>query len=184
MTTDLTVGKPSQKLFWFSIPLLLSVAFQQLYQMADSIIVGRFAETVEAGELALAAVGASYPITQLFVAVATGINIGTGVLVSQLFGAKRYLRMKTAISTALLTTTAVALLLTLIGAIGTTGIMNALSTPENIFADGSLYLRVYVFGLLFLFIYNVCTGIFNAMGDSRTPLILLVLSSVGNVHSG
>lgn len=113
MTTDLTVGKPSQKLFWFSIPLLLSVAFQQLYQMADSIIVGRFAETVEAGELALAAVGASYPITQLFVAVATGINIGTGVLVSQLFGAKRYLRMKTAISTALLTTTAVALLLTL-----------------------------------------------------------------------
>ena len=181
MTTDLTVGKTSQKLFWFSIPLLLSVAFQQLYQMADSIIVGRFAETVEAGELALAAVGASYPITQLFVAVATGINIGTGVLVSQLFGAKRYLRMKTAISTALLTTTAVALLLTLIGAVGTTGIMNALSTPENIFADGSLYLRVYVFGLLFLFIYNVCTGIFNAMGDSRTPLILLVLSSVGNV---
>ena len=181
MTTDLTVGKTSQKLFWFSIPLLLSVAFQQLYQMADSIIVGRFAETVEAGELALAAVGASYPITQLFVAVATGINIGTGVLVSQLFGAKRYLRMKTAISTALLTTTAVALLLTLIGAIGTHGIMNALSTPENIFADGSLYLRVYVFGLLFLFIYNVCTGIFNAMGDSRTPLILLVLSSVGNV---
>ena len=77
--------------------------------------------------------------------------------------------------TALLTTTTVALLLTLIGAIGTHGIMNALSTPENIFADGSLYLRVYVFGLLFLFIYNVCTGIFNAMGDSRTPLILLVL---------
>ena len=124
MTTDLTVGKPSQKLFWFSIPLLLSVAFQQLYQMADSIIVGRFAETVEAGELALAAVGASYPITQLFVAVATGINIGTGVLVSQLFGAKRYLRMKTAISTALLTTTTVALLLTLIGAIGTHGIIS------------------------------------------------------------
>ena len=118
MTTDLTVGKPSQKLFWFSIPLLLSVAFQQLYQMADSIIVGRFAETVEAGELALAAVGASYPITQLFVAVATGINIGTGVLVSQLFGAKRYLRMKTAISTALLTTTTVALLLTLIPQMG------------------------------------------------------------------
>ena len=67
--------------------------------MADSMIVGRFAESAQAGELALAAVGASYPITQLFVAVATGINIGTSVLVSQLFGAKRYLRMKTAIST-------------------------------------------------------------------------------------
>ena len=117
MTTDLTEGKPSKKLFWFSLPLLLSVAFQQLYQMADSMIVGRFAITPEAGELALAAVGASYPITQLFVAVATGVNIGTSVLVSQLFGAKRYLRMKTAVSTALVSTTVIALLLTLIGAI-------------------------------------------------------------------
>lgn len=181
MTTDLTEGKPSSKLFWFSLPLLLSVAFQQLYQMADSMIVGRFAATPAAGELALAAVGASYPITQLFVAVATGVNIGTSVLVSQLFGAKRYLRMKTAISTALLTTTVIALILTLIGALATGSIMRALQTPDNIFADGSLYLRVYVFGLLFLFIYNVCTGIFNAMGDSRTPLILLILSSVVNV---
>lgn len=181
MTTDLTEGKPSKKLFWFSLPLLLSVAFQQLYQMADSMIVGRFAITPEAGELALAAVGASYPITQLFVAVATGVNIGTSVLVSQLFGAKRYLRMKTAISTALITTAVIALLLTLVGALATDAMMAALQTPENIFQDGSLYLRVYVFGLLFLFIYNVCTGIFNAMGDSRTPLILLILSSVSNV---
>ena len=181
MTTDLTEGKPSKKLFWFSIPLLLSVAFQQLYQMADSMIVGRFAITPEAGELALAAVGASYPITQLFVAVATGVNIGTSVLVSQLFGAKRYLRMKTAISTALITAAVIALLLTLVGALATDAMMAALQTPENIFQDGSLYLRVYVFGLLFLFIYNVCTGIFNAMGDSRTPLILLILSSVSNV---
>ena len=145
------------------------------------MIVGRFAETAQAGELALAAVGASYPITQLFVAVATGINIGTSVLVSQLFGAKRYLRMKTAISTALVTTTVVALLLTLFGAIFTNGLMSALNTSADIFSDASLYLRVYVFGLLFLFIYNVCTGIFNAMGDSRTPLILLIISSVGNV---
>ena len=181
MTTDLTEGKPSKKLFWFSLPLLLSVAFQQLYQMADSMIVGRFAITPEAGELALAAVGASYPITQLFVAVATGVNIGTSVLVSQLFGAKRYLRMKTAVSTALVSTTVIALLLTLIGTLATGGIMSALQTPANIFDDGALYLRVYVFGLLFLFLYNVCTGIFNAMGDSRTPLVLLIISSVSNV---
>ena len=181
MTTDLTEGKPSQKLFWFSLPLLLSVAFQQLYQMADSVIVGRFAVSVQAGELALAAVGASYPVTQLFVAVATGINIGTSVLVSQLFGARRYVRMKSAVSTALLTTTAVALLLTLAGALGTDAVMDALKTPADIFSDGALYLRVYVFGLLFLFLYNVCTGIFNAMGDSRTPLVLLILSSVSNV---
>ncbi len=126
MTTDLTEGKPSTQLFWFSIPLLLSVAFQQLYQMADSMIVGRFAATPEAGELALAAVGASYPITQLFVAVATGVNIGTSVLVSQLFGAKRYLRMKTAVSTALITTAVIALLLTLVGALATDSMMAGL----------------------------------------------------------
>ena len=89
--------------------------------------------------------------------------------------------MKTAISTALITTTVVSLLLTLFGAICTNGLMSALNTSADIFADASLYLRVYVFGLLFLFIYNVCTGIFNAMGDSRTPLFLLILSSVGNV---
>ncbi|MCQ5129090.1 MATE family efflux transporter [Butyricicoccus faecihominis] len=176
MITDLTEGSPSKKLFWFSLPLLASVAFQQLYQMADSIIAGRFA-----GELALAAVGASFPITQLFVAVATGVNIGASVLVSQLFGAKKYLRMKSAVSTALLTTVAIALILTVIGVFATGGIMAALQTPTDVFADGALYLRVYVFGLLFLFIYNVCTGIFNAMGDSRTPLILLVLSSIANV---
>lgn len=158
------------------MPLLLSVAFQQLYQMADSVIAGRFA-----GELALAAVGASFPITQLFVAVATGVNIGASVLVSQLFGAKRFLRLKSAVSTALLTTVFVALLLTLVGAFATPSIMAALQTPADIFSDGSLYLRVYVFGLLFLFVYNVCTGIFNAMGDSRTPLVLLVFSSVLNV---
>ncbi|MDO4270646.1 MAG: MATE family efflux transporter [Eubacteriales bacterium] len=181
MTTDLTEGSPSKKLFWFSLPLLLSVAFQQLYQMADSIIVGRFAASAAAGELALAAVGASFPITQLFVAVATGVNIGASVLVSQLFGARRYVRMKSAVSTALLTTTAVALLLTLIGTFAAGGIMTALQTPADVFADGALYLRVYVFGLLFLFLYNVCTGIFNAMGDSRTPLALLIFSSVLNV---
>lgn len=176
MTTDLTEGSPSKKLFWFSIPLLLSVAFQQLYQMADSIIAGRFA-----GELALAAVGASYPITMLFVAVATGVNIGTSVLVSQLFGGKRYLRMKSAVSTSLLATVAIAAVLTLIGIVACDGMMAALQTPADIFADGSLYLRVYVFGVLFLFLYNVCTGVFNAMGDSRTPLVLLVLSSVINI---
>jgi len=176
LTTDLTEGIPSKKLFWFSIPLLASVAFQQLYQMADSIIAGRYA-----GELALEAVGASFPITQLFIAVATGVNIGTSVLTSQLFGAKRYVRMKSAVSTALITTTVVALLLTLIGGLTARSLMQLLETPAAIFADSALYLRVYIWGLLCLFLYNVCTGIFNAMGDSRTPLFLLILSSIGNV---
>lgn len=176
MTTDLTEGNPSKKLLFFSLPLLASVAFQQLYQMADSVIAGRFS-----GQAALAAVGASFPVTMLFVAVATGINIGASVLVSQLFGAKRYVRMKSAVSTALLSTVVVAVILTIVGVLACDPVMAALQTPADIFADGSLYLRVYVFGLLFLFLYNVCTGVFNAMGDSRTPLILLILSSILNI---
>lgn len=176
MTTDLTAGKPAKQLFFFSLPLLASVAFQQLYQMADSVIVGQFE-----GKLALAAVGASFPITQLFVAVATGLSIGTSVLVSQLFGAKRFLRLKSAVSTSLLSTLVVSALLALVGALTTDMMMSALQTPDNVFADGSLYLRVYMYGLIFLFLYNVCTGVFNAMGDSRTPLVLLVLSSVANI---
>ena len=89
--------------------------------------------------------------------------------------------MKTAISTALITTTVVSLLLTLFGAVCTNGLMSALNTRRIFSRTPGGLLRVYVFGLLFLFIYNVCTGIFNAMGDSRTPLFLLILSSVGNV---
>lgn len=176
MNTDLTEGNVPKQLLWFSIPLLASVAFQQLYQMADSIIVGQFA-----GELELAAVGASFPITQLFIAVAQGINIGASVLVSQLFGAKRFLRLKSAISTSIIATTVIALLLTVIAVFVCDDIMLALQTPADVLKNGSLYLQIYVFGLLFLFLYNVCTGIFNAMGDSKTPLILLILSSVVNV---
>ena len=129
MTTDLTVGKPSQKLFWFSIPLLLSVAFQQLYQMADSIIVGRFAETVEAGELALAAVGASYPITQLF---RCGRNRYQHRYRRTRLAAVRRKALSAHEDRHLDRTAhhhdggAAA---ALIGAIGTHGIMNALSTP-------------------------------------------------------
>lgn len=176
MIKDLTKGKPSTVLWQFSVPMFISVVFQQIYNIADSVIAGKFA-----GENALAAVGASYPITMIFMAVAIGSNIGCSVVISQLFGAKQYGKMKTAVSTTLISTAALSLILTLGGLAGTRFLMRLIQTPENIFADGALYLRIYIGGFLFLFLYNVCTGIFNSLGDSKTPLYFLIASSIGNI---
>lgn len=176
MTKDLTSGDPSRVLLGFSIPMLFSVMFQQLYNIADSVIAGKYA-----GVDALAAVGASYPITMIFIAIATGSNIGCSVLISQLFGAKDYSGMKTAIFTAIKIIIVMSIILTFAGVFLCNPMIMALDTPDNIFRDASLYLSIYIWGLLFLFIYNICTGIFTALGDSKTPLYFLIASSIGNV---
>ena len=142
----------------------------------DSIIAGKFA-----GVDALAAVGASYPITALFIAVATGSCIGASVIVSQFFGAKQYASMKSSISTCLISLASIAAILTVVGLVICDPLMRLLQTPDNIFADSALYLRIYIFGLLFLFIYNAATAVYNALGNSRTPLYFLIFSSVLNV---
>lgn len=176
MVKDLTVGKPSKVLWQFSIPMFISVIFQQLYNIADSVVAGKFA-----GEDALAAVGASYPVTMIFMAVAVGSNIGCSVIISQFFGAKRYKEMKTAIYTTLITCIVLSFALTVLGLLFCTPMMRLIQTPDNIFDDGALYLKIYIGGFLFLFLYNVCTGIFNSLGDSKTPLYFLIGSSVGNI---
>lgn len=176
MIKDLTEGKSSSVLWRFSIPMFVSVIFQQLYNIADSAIAGKFA-----GESALAAVGASYPITMIFMAVAVGSNIGCSVVISQLFGAKKYKEMKTAVSTTLLSCGALSAVLTVLGLLGTNGLLLLLNTPEDVFGDGALYLRIYIGGFLFLFLYNICTGVFTSLGDSRTPLYFLIGSSLSNI---
>lgn len=176
MTNDLTVGHPKNTLWRFLLPMLVSVMFQQFYNLADSMIAGRFA-----GEDALAAVGASYPITVIFMAFATGSNLGASVVVSRLFGARDYTRLKTAVNTAFTSCIALSLLLTLYGTVLNVPMMRWIRTPANVFSDGALYLRIYTFGLLFLILYNVCTGIFTAFGDSKTPLYFLIGSSIGNI---
>ncbi|MCI8464507.1 MAG: MATE family efflux transporter [Lachnospiraceae bacterium] len=176
MIKDLTEGKPSSVLWRFSIPMFVSVIFQQLYNIADSAIAGKFA-----GESALAAVGASYPITMIFMAVAVGSNIGCSVVISQLFGAKRYTEMKTAVSTTLFSSGVLAVALMVLGLLGTNGLLRLLNTPEDVFADGAVYLKIYIGGFLFLFLYNICTGVFTSLGDSRTPLYFLIGSSLSNI---
>lgn len=163
MIKDLTEGNPQKVLWQFTIPMFISVIFQQLYNIADSVIAGKFA-----GEDALAAVGASYPITMIFMAIAVGSNVGCAVVISQFFGAKEYGKMKTAVFTTLISSVVLSIVLMAAGLLGTRGLMEMIRTPENIFADGALYLKIYVGGFLFLFLYNVATGIFTSLGDSKT----------------
>lgn len=167
---------PGRTLFFFALPMILGNLFQQFYNMADSVIVGRFV-----GEDALAAVGASYALTTVFVMLAIGGGTGASVITSQYLGAGKYRRMKTSVSTALITFLGVSIVLALFG-LGFSGtILNALKTPVNILDSAKTYLKIYFCGLPFLFMYNVLAAMFNAMGDSKTPLCLLIFSSVLNV---
>lgn len=169
-------GAPQKALFFFALPMILGNLFQQFYNMADSVIVGRFV-----GEDALAAVGASYALTTVFVMLAIGGGTGSSVVTSQYLGAGKYREMKTSVSTALLSFLGLAMGLSLFG-LGCSGvILRALHTPDNILAEAGTYLKIYFCGLPFLFMYNILAAMFNAMGDSRTPLYLLIFSSLLNV---
>lgn len=172
----MTKGSPGKTLFFFAVPMVLGNLFQQFYNIVDSIIVGNFV-----GADALAAVGASASITFLFVAVATGLSLGASVIISQYFGAGRMGEMKTSIYTVLLTALGVSLVLTFFGILSADGILKFMNTPENIFADASVYLKIYFGGLVFLFLYNTLTAVFNAIGDSRSPLVFLAFSSICNI---
>lgn len=176
MNRDLTVGKPSTVLWKFCLPLLGSVLFQQLYNLADSWVAGKFIS-----QDALAAVGNSYEITLIFLAFAFGCNIGCSVLVSQLFGAKDYEKMKTAVYTAMISSGAVCLVLMTVGILGSSWLLRLIRTPQSVFADSALYLDIYVWGLPFVFFYNISTGIFSALGDSKTPFLFLAVSSLSNI---
>ena len=176
MNKDLTVGKPSSVLWRFCLPLFGSIIFQQLYNLADSFVAGRFV-----GENALAAVGNSYEITLIFIAFAFGCNIGCSVIVSQLFGAKRMADLKTAVYTTLIASGAVCLVLMGVGTLFCTNLLRMINTPEDILPDSKLYLDIYILGLPFVFYYNVATGIFSALGDSKTPFYFLAASSLSNI---
>ena len=176
MNKDLTVGKPESVLWKFCLPLFGSIIFQQLYNLADSFVAGKFV-----GESALAAVGNSYEITLIFIAFAFGCNIGCSVIVSQLFGAKRMADLKTAVYTTLISSGIVCLLLMGLGTLLCTDLLELIHTPEDILPDSKLYLDIYILGLPFVFYYNVATGIFSALGDSKTPFCFLAASSLSNI---
>ena len=176
MNKDLTVGRPETVLWKFCLPLFGSIIFQQLYNLADSFVAGKFV-----GESALAAVGNSYEITLIFIAFAFGCNIGCSVVVSQLFGAKKLSELKTAVYTTLISSGVVCLALMVFGTLFCTDLLELIHTPQDILADSKLYLDIYILGLPFVFYYNVATGIFSALGDSKTPFYFLAASSLSNI---
>lgn len=176
MNKDLTIGNPSTVLWKFCLPLFGSVIFQQLYNIADSLIAGKFI-----GENALAAVGNSYEITLIFIAFAFGCNMGCSVITSMLYGEKNFERMKTAIYTSILFTVVVCGFLMMVGFLFSENLLNLIHTPDLIFMDSTVYLDIYMLGLPFLFFYNVSNGIFSALGDSKTPFYFLAFSSCSNI---
>lgn len=176
MNKDLTLGNPQKILWSFCLPMFGSIVFQQLYNIADSLVAGKFL-----GENALAAVGNSYNITLIFIAFAFGCNIGCSVIVSQLFGAKDYSILKSSVYTTLIAGGVLCGILMIAGLLSCDTLLRLMKTQTNIMADSSLYLKIYIWGLPFLFFYNIATGIFSALGDSKTPFIFLAISSCSNI---
>ncbi len=173
---NLVTQAPGRALFFFALPMIVGNLFQQFYNMADSIIVGNLV-----GEDALAAVGASYSFTTVFIMVAIGGGIGASVLTSQYLGAEQYREMKSSVYTFLLAFAVLSTALAAFGLLVNPTVLRLLKTPENIMDDAVLYLQIYFLGLPFMFMYNILSSNFNALGKSNIPLILLIFSSLLNI---
>ena len=176
MENYMTEGNVMKSIAYFSIPLVLSSVFQQLYNLVDSIIVGNFV-----GENALAAVGASYSITMVFMSIAIGSGIGCSVVISQYYGAEFIKKMKTSIYTSIIAITILSVVLAVVGLCISDFLLEIMKTPSNIFEDASSYLKIYFLGLSFMFLYNIITSIFNALGESKVPMYFLIFSSFLNI---
>lgn len=175
-STYMLTEAPGRALLFFALPMILGNLFQQFYNIVDSVVVGRFVS-----EEALASVGASYAVTNVFIAVAIGGGIGSSVIISQFLGAKEPEKMKTAVSTTLINFLFISAALAFFGLLANDMILRVLKVPDNVFDDAALYLRIYFMGLPFLFMYNVQASVFNSLGDSKTPLRLLIFSSILNI---
>ena len=177
MTKDLTRGTPWRLILQFALPIMAGNLLQQLYNTADTIIVGNFN-----GQQALSAVGACASLTALFTALAIGFSIGAGVLISQYFGASREQELRQYAATAIVLMLAMGLLMSLIGVCSAGFLLaRALGTPEALLPLTLLYFRIYAAGLVFQFGYNIAAALLRALGDSKATLYFLLVSSILNV---
>lgn len=174
--TDMTQGSTTKHILKFALPLLLGNLVQQCYNLVDSIVVGK-----HVGKNALAAVGACGSLNFLFFSLSSGLSIGVGVIVAQYFGAGEEKQIKRSISNAVLVIASVALVISLAAVVFAPQILRMLSTPEKIIGDSITYLRITCAGLLAVALYNCVSSVLRALGDSRTPLIFLIISSIINI---
>lgn len=173
---DFTVGNEGRLILNFAIPMLIGNVFMQLYQAADTVVVGRFI-----GKEALAAVGASTPVVFLTIALVIGIGIGASIVISQYFGAKQYDKVRTTCDTLFIFLFVAAVVITLFGVVFSEWILHLMMLPEDIIPLAKQYLQIYFGGIVLLFGYNAIAAIFRGVGDSKTPLYFLIISSVLNI---
>lgn len=174
--TLMTSGSIGRKMLYFSVPLILGNLFQQLYNLVDSVVVGRFV-----GDNALAAVGAGGAIIQLLIGFIIGAAAGAGVVTSQYYGAQDREGVHKAVHTTLAISIACGIIVSVIGVISTPWILHAMGTPEEVFHEAEVYLKVFFAGHFFAVIYNLMAGILNAVGNSKRSLLYLVIAAVSNI---
>lgn len=172
----MTEGVIWKQLIIYSIPLLIGNLFQQLYNTVDSVVVGRYI-----GSSALAAVGASAPVLNLIIGMFMGISVGSGVIISQYYGAKDEQKMSWAIHTSIALSIIGGILLTIVGVVLSPTILRLMKTPDAVMVNSVLYFRILFMGSLFNLLYNMGAGMLQAVGDSKRPLYYLCISSVINI---
>lgn len=176
MTNDMTKGSPLKIFIWFSIPLLIGNIFQQLYSMVDTIIVGRFV-----GVDALAAVGSTGSMFFLANGMILGLTSGFSVLVSQKFGAKDEVALKKSVASNITLTIISTIIITVVALLAKNPLLHLMNTPDNIFKDANTYITIIYAGIFTQTAYNMAAGVLRALGDSKTPLYFLMISSVLNI---
>ncbi len=173
---DLTVGNSGRLIFSFAIPMLIGNVFQQFYNIADSIIVGKFI-----GKEALAAVGASFPLIFMLISFVVGVAMGTTVIISQYFGARDLHNVKRAMDTMYIFLFFASIVVTILGVLFSKPIFRLINLPADIMPQAVTYFNVYLIGIIFFFGFNGTSAILRGLGDSKTPLYFLIISTVTNV---
>ena len=176
VSVDLTKGPIGKQILQFTVPLLLGNIFQQFYNAADTVIVGKFV-----GREALAAVGSSGALINLLVSILMGVAVGAGVVVSRYYGAKQYTEMRATIHTTIAFGLISGVAMSVLGVAITPVILRWMQTPENVMASSVLYFRIYFAGVLTTVMYNIGSGIYRALGDSKRPLYFLIISTIINI---
>ena len=176
MVRDMTEGKPLSLILQFCIPMLVGNLFQQLYNMVDSVVVGRFV-----GQDALAAVGSTGSISFLVIGFVTGCTSGFAIPVAQTFGAGDYVGMRKHVANAMYLSILISVLLTTLTMIFTRPLLELMNTPENIIDSAYSYIIVIFGGIAVTMLYNILASVLRALGDSKTPLLFLAVASVLNI---
>jgi putative MATE family efflux protein len=173
---DMTTGHEAKTILFFALPMLLGSVFQQFYNMADSFVVGTFV-----GKQALAAVGQSFPVIFVFVSLVMGVGMASNILIAQFYGAKEEARVQEVIDTTITVTQVFSVAVTVLGIVLAPFILSLMQTPEDVKKDAVLYLRIIFAGSLASFGYNAVSAIQRGLGDSKTPLYALIISTLANV---